>query len=612
MSRTHNSIQDADIEPKTLASLPSFYAPSVSPEGDELAFFHDKSGRIELYTLSLDEDEWTQWSDGNVPRNLTGGIEWGPDGERIYFHRDEDGDEQNDLHVITRDGETDSVVETDGQSYLMGIDPDGTFLVHVSNHTGQMNLHRYDIDSDESIQLTEHEDPVYHRTGSLSPDGSHIAYSTNETDDPENVDAYIVDTDGGEPRRLDIGEIGATAGVEDWFPDGERLLVGDDTPDLGRAGVYDLEDDSVRWLSESAGVERPSAVSPDGSRALVFRTSEAATVPVIYDVSTGESRELDVVTGVATGVGGSDGGFVGEDSLLLTNQTGTERQKLLRYDLGENEVTAVIEPEYDGIDPSLFVEPAFVTYESEDQLDIGALLYETRDEPGPAVVYVHGGPGAQTQRGFNLYLQFLVSEGYTVLAPNYRGSTGRGREFRNRIREDWGGKEQVDIRRGAEWLAERDSVDPDRIAVVGGSYGGYSAYCQMTMHPQPWAAGVARVGMTDLLQLYEESMPHFKSGLEDMLGDPEENEEFYRDRSAINHVENVQGPIYIIHGVNDPRCPISQARLFRDALEEQGLSEGEEDDFEYTELGEEGHGSTDIDQKIRSFELLADFLDRRL
>jgi len=613
MTETHETtIQDANVEPETLASLPSFYLPTLSPGGEELAFYHDTSGRMELYTLSLDDGEWTQWSVGNVPRDLSGGIKWAPDGDSIYFHRDEAGDEQNDIHSITRDGETEPVVETDGQSYLMSAGPDGASLVYASNHAGQMNLHRYDIDADESVQLTEHADRVSHYAGAVSPDGTRVAYATNESDDPENRDVYVVETAGGEPRRLDIGETGATAGVGDWFPDGERLLVGDDTPNLGRVGVYDLGDDSVRWLSAGDGVEQPAAVSPEGDCALALRTRKAATVPVSYDVSTGKSRELDVPAGVAGGVGGSHGGFVDEANLLLTNQSGTERTAVLRYDLDADETETVLEPEYDGVDPSLFVEPEYLTYESEDQRDIGALLYETRDEPGPAVVYVHGGPTVQTRRGFNLYLQFLVSEGYTVLAPNYRGSTGRGRAFRNLIREDWGGMEQVDIRRGAEWLAGRDSVDPERIAVVGGSYGGYSAYCQMTMHPEPWAAGVARVGMSDLQALYEESMPHFKSALEDMLGDPEDNATLYRERSPINHVENIQAPISIIHGVNDPRCPISQARLFRDALEEQGLIAGEDGDFEYIELGEEGHGSTDIDRKIRSFEMLADFLDRRL
>ncbi len=606
------TIQDVDIEPETLASLPSFYAPTVSPDSEELAFFHDRTGRMELYTLSLDDGEWTQWSDGNVPKNLSGGIEWAADGESIYFHRDEAGDEQNDIHAITRAGETEPVVETDGQSYLMAVDPDGEFLVYASNHGGQMNLHRYDRESGESTQLTEHEDRVNHRAGGLSPDGSRVAYGTNESDDPENLDAYVVDIEGGQPRRLDIGETGATAGVGDWFPDGERLLVADDTPDLGRVGVYDLRDDSVEWLSDGSGVERPVAVSPDSKRALVLRMRDAATVPVVYDTTTGGGRELDIPTGVVGGISGQDSGFVDDSTVLLTSESGDERQSLIEYDLGSDEYTAVIEPEYEDVDPSLFVEPEYVTYESEDGLEIGALLYEAREEPGPAIVYPHGGPTAQTTRRFSIFNQFLVSEGYTVLAPNYRGSTGRGREFRNRIREDWGGMEQVDIRRGGEWLGERDSVDPDRIAVFGISYGGYSAYCQMTMHPELWAAGIAYVGMSDLQALYEESMPHFKSILEDMLGDPEENEELYRERSAINHVENLQNPIYIIHGVNDPRCPISQARLFRDALEEQGLTEGEGGDFEYTELGEEGHGSTDIEQQTRAFELLADFLNRRL
>ena len=94
------------------------------------------------------------------------------------------------------------------------------------------------------------------------------------------------------------------------------------------------------------------------------------------------------------------------------------------------------------------------------------------------------------------------------------------------------------------------------------------------------------------------------------MGDPEENYELWRDRSPIEHVENLERPICIVHGVNDPRCPIEQARLFRDALLERGWTEGEA--FEYTELGAEGHGSTDIDQKIRKFELLGDFLERRL
>jgi dipeptidyl aminopeptidase/acylaminoacyl peptidase len=124
---------------------------------------------------------------------------------------------------------------------------------------------------------------------------------------------------------------------------------------------------------------------------------------------------------------------------------------------------------------------------------------------------------------------------------------------------------------------------------------------------------VAWIGLTDLLDQYENTMPHYRTELmEKYLGTPEENEELLVERSPITHVENLAAPLLIVHGVNDRRVPVSQARLFRDALEAAGYEEGEAADFEYHELGEEGHASTDQDQKLRTFRLLVDFLDRRV
>jgi dipeptidyl aminopeptidase/acylaminoacyl peptidase len=199
-----------------------------------------------------------------------------------------------------------------------------------------------------------------------------------------------------------------------------------------------------------------------------------------------------------------------------------------------------------------------------------------------------------------------------VLLPNYRGSVGRGREFQQAILGDWGGREQEDIAAGGRWLGDREFVDEDRLAVFGGSYGGYSAYCQLTMHPEIWQTGVAWIGITDLQLLYEESMPHFKATLEQQLGDPEENADLWRERSPITHVENMEAPVFVVHGVNDPRCPISQARTFRDALLDEGWEMGPDGDFEYEELEEEGHGSSDAEQKVRAFGLIGEYLNRRL
>ncbi|WP_254537756.1 S9 family peptidase [Halomarina litorea] len=613
---------------EALASLPSFYHPTVSPDGQRVAFYYDGSGRNELYVQDLASGERTRVSDGTVPRDARHGIAWDADGAGVLFHSNEGGDEQTDVHRMDLDGTTEALVESDGQNTLQGVTDDGRWLYFTSTDGGRYDLHRLDRASGEREQVTAYDQPVW--AAEVAPDGERIAYVTNESADRENRDVYLASVesrstddrplagrDGSDARRLDIGEAGAEASVADWSADGARLLVGDNSPDTDRVGVYDLDADTVEWFGTEEYEERPVAFAGDGFLGIRFR--ESAVVPVVFDTDgASEGRELDAPTGVAAFPG--DEPVVGDGTVLLSQSTPATRAELLRYDLSTDEYEPLVEAEYGAIDPGAFVDCEFVTYESTDGLDVEALHYDARGGPAydsddppesvPAVVMVHGGPHGAALRSFDPYAQFLVSRGYTVFQPNYRGSIGRGREFKNRIHGDWGGMEQVDIREGARWLAGRDGVDADRIAVFGGSYGGYSAYCQLTMHPEPWATGVANVGITDLPLLYEESMPHFKATLEEQMGDPEENADLWRERSPVTHVGDMTAPIFVIHGVNDPRCPVSQARRFREALEDRGWVAGE--DFAYEELGEQGHGSSDIDQKTRSYRLLAEYLAERL
>ncbi|HLI50611.1 MAG TPA: S9 family peptidase, partial [Thermomicrobiaceae bacterium] len=264
------------------------------------------------------------------------------------------------------------------------------------------------------------------------------------------------------------------------------------------------------------------------------------------------------------------------------------------------------------IDPNVFVEAKHITYQSFDGLEIPALLYAPSNIPEgeklPAMVHVHGGPTWQWSRGFDPFAQFLVDQGLVVLEPNPRGSTGYGVDFREGARYDWGGKDLEDIAAGAGYLKSLPYVDPEHIVIFGGSYGGFMTYIAMTKKPDLWRAGIAWVGITDLERMYQESMEHYKYFLRDQMGDPEQNVALWEDRSAINFANQMTGKLLMVHGVNDPRCPVSQARIFRDRLLELGRKEG--DDFEYVELGAEGHGSTDIEQKIRIFKLLSDYLDR--
>lgn len=620
MSETHT----ADVL-RELASLPTIASPRVSPDGETIALYYDVTGRNEIHLLDPEDGSLSQLSDGDVPRSVRAGFEWDPAGDRLFYHRDEAGDEQHDVWAMSLDGETEPIVEMDGQLRLADVGEGGETLLLASSRDGQMNLYRHDLPSGETTKVTDYERAV--AAGKLSPDGDRIAYATNETDAYENMDAYVADADGSNPKNLGIGDVGAEAAPIDWGPGGDRLLVSDNTTDLGRSGIVDLsdgvDDATVTWFGGDEFEESASHFLEDGDRFVASRTRGAVTVPVVYDVETGEARELDFPAGVASVTEGR----LADDRLLAYQTTSSRRPELVAYDLANDATQTVLDAEYGPFDPDDFVEPETVSFVSDgvpetparavdhdpyEEFEIEGLLFDSGRRPSPLIVNPHGGPRHHDSRRFSYRVQYLLSRGFSVLQVNYRGSTGRGREFVEELYDDWGGAEQGDVALGTEHvLEEYDWLDRDRVVVYGGSYGGYSANWQMVQYPDLYAAGITWVGVSDLFDMYENTMPHFRTELMvKNLGEPDENEETYRERSPVTHVGNVSAPLLIVHGVNDPRVPVSQARILRDALDDAGFEEGT--DYEYEELGEEGHGSGDIDQKIRSLELLDDFLDRRI
>lgn len=217
-------MSDSDPEMlEELASLPTFHHPTASPDGSEVALYYDASGRNELTLLDVDSGECRQVSDGEVPRDARWFIRWDADGKRVFFHLDNDGNEQNDIYAIDRDGVSESIIELDGQIVLADVADDGDSLLILSTAQGQMNLYRHDLTTSETIQLTDYDRAVM--GGLLSSDSERIAYITNESDDFDNQDVYVADRDGSNARNLSIGETGAEAFVADWGPDGEIARI---------------------------------------------------------------------------------------------------------------------------------------------------------------------------------------------------------------------------------------------------------------------------------------------------------------------------------------------------------------------------------------------------
>lgn len=511
-----------------LARLPSRYFPALSWQRDRLAFYADTTGALELYLLDLASGEQRQVSRGGLPRSLHAGFVWNRAGDRIVLPRDSDGDEQHNLVALDLAGGEPTQLSDDPrcQEYPIAFSPGDEWLLVLTNRAGQHNLWRMRPDGSEYRQLTSYPFPV--GGGVWSPDGMQIAFSTNESPDLRNQDIYLMNADGSEQRRLLRLTEGSREGVADWSPDGRTLLVGSDASGVARAGLLDLESGAVRWLGEEGVELYPGEFSQDGRSVLCLRNRDAQTEIVVYDVASGAARELELPPGAAAFA--AFAAFALNDTAIVSSQsTPTTRPGVCLYTLADDRVRTLLAPEYGSIDPALFVDCAYVWYPSEDGTPIPALLYRPRNAaPGaalPAVVMVHGGPTGQYFRAFDPYAQFLADRGYVVLEPNPRGSTGYGVAFRDAALNDWGGVDLQDIAAGAAYLKALPEVDPRRLAVFGGSYGGFMTYLITVKRPALFKAGAAWVGISDLPRLYAGSMEHFKYYLRQQLGDPEEHAE---------------------------------------------------------------------------------------
>ncbi len=602
--------QRGNFRIEELASIPTFALATLNYTKDKLAFYWNKTGRFELYIMDLATKKITQITDGQLPKGIRAGYLWGRDNQTIYFTKDNDGNEKHDIYsinIITK--ETTQLTETpNSQDIPSDLSPEGKWLLFNANRNqGQMNLYRMHLKTGDVEQITTHENPAV--GGEYTKDGSLIAYVTNEEKNLVNSDIYIIKPDGTDMKRVVQLKVGSKESFADWSDNGHSFAFTTDVNGINQVAIYHLETQEVTYFGDATKSENAMKVIGN-NKILAISNHNASLSPIIYDVKTGEKTILEFPPGIAVG-----SQLINDYEVIITINRSLSPSTLIRFNILTQESEILLQTDMGNIDESLFVDGQHIFYPSLDGTEIPAIVYKPRDfdasKKYPAIIVPHGGPTGQYFLNFTPSVQYLTDLGYIVMYPNVRGSTGYGSAFRDACIKDWGGKDHDDWIAGRQWLIEHSSVDPKKVIIYGGSYGGYATLWAMGKSPELWAAGVAWVPVSDLLAMYDLSMEHFKFYLRQQMGDPVKDKELWIDRSPITHIQNMKSPLLLVHGTNDPRCPVSQSHIVVEKLKQHGFKENE--DFEYIEFGDEGHGSSgDMSGTIRSLKLLDDFLYRRI
>jgi dipeptidyl aminopeptidase/acylaminoacyl peptidase len=623
-----SSKPNAQVEPRSLTIEKLYMTRQVgratwSPDGKSIAFVSNMSGRNNL---------WLVPAEGGWPVQLTVSDQrqtapaWSPDGKWIAYQSDYDGDEQWDIFLVSpKTGKVVNLTQTREIAELNPTwSPDGRYLAYEvkPKTSAAYEIDIYDMVMREVKHLTTNTPQDKSNSGILwSKDGAYIVY-TQEQAKGTDSNIFIADMTTGKSTLLTPHEGEQRYFANDFallsVKDAETVLVTSNAAngyenigllDIGIGGAQGgyLLPEKIRWLTHDKWEIRGGEFSPDGKHLTFSANVDGNEDIYLHDLATGKSTPLPIPKGVNEPWGGHSA-FTKDGTRLLYNHNGpTAPGDLWVYTLATGKSHQVTHSLVAGVRSEDMVEPHLVHYPSRDgKWTISAFLYVpfnmARNGQNAAIVYIHGGPTSQTVNSFNRFVQFAANQGYMVLAPNYRGSTGYGKEFQQANLFDMGGGDLQDVLAGVDWIKQTGHLDPKKIAVMGGSYGGYLSMMAVTKAPDVWAAGVPIVPFVNWFTEIENEDPVLQQSDLATMGDVVKNKALYEDRSPINFIDQIKAPLLLLAGGHDPRCPKSETQQVVDAIKKRG---GTVDSKVYEN---EGHGFARVENQIDAYKRVADFL----
>ncbi|MBD0370394.1 MAG: S9 family peptidase [Pyrinomonadaceae bacterium] len=625
-------------------------SPTFSASGDRVAFLTNITGTPQVWMVNAGggwPDQLTYYSD------RVDFVRWSPDGTGLVFAKSRGGDENAQLFWLAPDGSTvRALTDSPKVRHNFGAwSHDGRRISYASNKRNPNFFDIYVMDV-----ATGREEMVYRQDGSngvaaWSQDGRYMVINHNNEELSLDNDLFLLDTQTRAATLLTQHQGSAQFGDVYFTQDGRSIIFAtNDGKEFYQLARMNLQSRKVETLDIAEWDLDASAMSDDGRMFAYTLNREGFSELYVRRVTLDGNMSPKEMTPVALpgkGIVGSLRFSRDNRRLAFTFNGARYNTDVWIYDVETRSLTQLTHSSRAGIPQSTFVEPELVRFKSFDGREIPAWYYRpqafitgrvgptdakvvtnSNGNPNnatinitagntniasvsigaggtfPVIVSVHGGPEGQERPGFNSIYQYFLSRGYGILATNVRGSTGYGKTFTHmddvRKRED----SVKDLAAAVDWLKTQGGADPRRIAVMGGSYGGYMTLAAITLYPELWAAAVDTVGIANFESFLKNTSGYRRKLREVEYGSLERDLEYLRSISPLYRVDRIRTPLFVIQGKNDPRVPYTEAEQIVEALRKRNAP------VEYKLFEDEGHGVAKLSNRLIVYPMVADFLDR--
>lgn len=592
----------------------SILGASFSADEKRILFSSNATGIFNAYTLSVDGGGQQPLTHSAVDSLFS--VSFFPHDDRVLFTKDRGGNENFHLFVLDPDGTKRDLSPGEGlKAQFMGWRPDGSAFYVSSNERDQrfFDLYRYDADNYTRTLLYKNEQG--HDLGPISRDERWLGL--NRANTTSDSDIYLYDILGQELKHLTPHESPIAFRAETFDPAAQKLFfLTNEGTEFKRLCTYELftgamaEHESADWdvintYFSSNGKFRVTGINQDGS--IVIRVVQ------IEDKEEGVRETLVTLPALPEGeIRGVAFSRTGTRMAFYVNGDRSP-DNLFVHDFNTGFYKQLTQSMNKEIDPADLVEAEVVRFRSFDGLVVPSIYYKPQEASAsnkvPAIIYVHGGPGGQTMRGYNAQIQYLANHGYAVLGINNRGSSGYGKTFFRAANRKHGREPLWDCIEAKTYLASLGYIDHERIGIMGASYGGYMTLSALAFRPEAFKTGVDIFGVSNWLRTLESIPPYWESvrkAIYDEIGDPVNDIDILVATSPLFHAKEIRKPLMVIQGANDPRVVKAESDEIVEAVRKHNVP------VEYIVFPDEGHSFTKKKNQIEANRRILEFLDKYL